>query len=370
MTKGKAAVAKAWGQPFEIEEFDVPVPEPGGIMVRITQAGICGSDLHLWRGDNVFPKPLPPEGRVGGHEGTGVVAQLGAGISTDFNGTPIAEGDRVMHAAINPCNQCYRCLRGEQNWCVRGRATPPPEQFRMFSGTYAEYYYVPPGRPIFKVPDELPDEALGYVNCAMGTVTEGLSRAGCAEGDYVVIQGAGGLGLNATAMAKDMGAHRVIVLDRIPHRLALAEEFGADFTVNIDEFNTQDTRRDRIWELTDGRGANICVELVGRAELLLEGLEYLGNGGTFIEIGDIIAGDTVPFDPSTLVWGAKRIMGSIMYRPSLLPVMMEMMVKNRDRLPYDKIVSHTYPLEQINEALDVAEWQGKETAVSRAMITP
>ena len=74
----------------------------------------------------------------------------------------------------------HRCLRGEQNWCVRGRATPPPEQFRMFSGTYAEYYYVPPGRPIFKVPDELPDEALGYVNCAMGTVTEGLSRAGCA----------------------------------------------------------------------------------------------------------------------------------------------------------------------------------------------
>ena len=100
---------------------------------------------------------------------------------------------------------------------------------------------------------------LGFVNCAMGTITEGLMRAGCHEGDYVVLQGAGGLGLNATAMAKDMGADKVVVLDRIPERLTLAQEFGADATINIDEYHTPEARLDRVKELTGGRGANIVM---------------------------------------------------------------------------------------------------------------
>src|SRR4029077_8915613 len=122
-----------------------------------------------------------------------------------------------------------------------------------------DYYYLPAGHPIYLVPDDLPDSVLGWVNCAMGTITEGLLRAGCKEGDYVVVQGAGGLGLNATAMAKDMGAHKVIVLDRLAHRLTLAEEFGADHTINVEEFNTPNIRRQRVLDLTEGRGANIVM---------------------------------------------------------------------------------------------------------------
>ena len=203
----------------------------------------------------------------------------------------------------------------------------------------------------------------------MGTVTEGLLRAGLGEGDYLVIQGAGGLGLNAAAMAKDMGAHRVIVLDRIPGRLDLAREFGADHTVNIDEYDTPEARRDRVLELTDGRGANYVMELVGRAELLAEGIEYLTNGGTFIEIGDIVRGRTVAVDPSLLLRG-KKIMGSSMYRPQLVPVMLEMLVKNLDRRPYAALVSDTYPLDRVNEAFERAEWSERSTAVSRAMLVP
>ena len=117
------------------------------------------------------------------------------------------------------------------------------------------------------MPDELRDSILGPVNCALGTVTEGLLRAGVETGDSVVVQGAGGLGLYATAMAKDMGADRVIVLDRLENRLRLAEEFGADHTINIEEYNTAETRVDRVKELTRGRGADVVIELVGRAEL-------------------------------------------------------------------------------------------------------
>ena len=226
MTTGRVVVVKEYREPFVIEEYEVPDPEPGGLVLKITQAGICGSDLHTWRGDQVNV-PLPESGRVMGHEGTGVVYQLGKGTTTDSNGVPLHEGDRIMYSAIKPCGNCYQCMRGEPNWCPSSPYSDAGD-WPYFTGTYADYYWIRANHPVFKVPDELPDSVLGWVNCAMGTVTEGLLRAGAREGDYVVIQGAGGLGLNATAMAKDMGAHRVIVLDRLADRLELAEAFGAD----------------------------------------------------------------------------------------------------------------------------------------------
>jgi len=368
MAAGRVVVVKEYGKPFAIEEYPVPDPEPGAILLRITQAGICGSDLHTWRGEAYAP--IPPNGRVMGHEGTGVIAKLGGGVTTDSLGRPIREGDRLMYAAIAPCNRCYQCINGNQNWCSGAQPARQAGEFPYFTGTYADYYYIPPGRPAFRVPDELPDDVLGFVNCATGTVTEGLLRAGAKEGDYVVVQGAGGLGLNATAMAKDMGAHKVIVLDRLKQRLALAREFGADHTIDITEYPTREERRERIWDLTEGRGADIVLELVGRPELLVEGLDYLANGGIFVEIGNIVRHATVELDPSVLISGAKRILGSRMYRPSLLPMMMERMVKNRETVPYHKIVSNRYPLASVNDAFAEAEWHERQTAVSRGMLVP
>jgi D-arabinose 1-dehydrogenase-like Zn-dependent alcohol dehydrogenase len=367
--KGRVVVFTGPRSPFEIEEFDVPDPEPGAIVLKITQAGVCGSDLHTWRGDmGAVP---PGTRRTTGHEGTGVAFKLGAGVTSDALGRPIKEGDRLMYSAIGGCGRCYQCLNGNPNWCsnvlMGGRTFG---EFPYFNGTYADYYYIRPNQAVFRVPDELPDSVLGFVNCAMGTVTEGLQRAGCKEGDYVVIQGAGGLGLNATATAKDMGAHRVIVLDRLENRLSLAREFGADETINVDqEWTTPEMRRQRIWELTDGRGANIVLELVGRSDLFLEGLDYLGNGGTFVEIGNIVRGRPIAFDPSVILRG-KKIVGSFMYRPHLLPLMLETLVKKHGILPYEKIVSHWYPLAEVNRAFEEAEWLDRQTPVSRSMLKP
>ena len=111
------------------------------------------------------------------------------------------------------------------------------------------------------------------------------------------------------------------------------------------------------------------MELVGRAELLAEGIEYLANGGTFVEIGDIVRGRTVAIDPSTLLSG-KKIMGSVMYRPHLLPLMMNMLQKHQRDIPYDRIVSHTYPLADVNQAFEDSEWHERETNVSRSMLIP
>ncbi len=365
--KGRIVVCKEYGKPFEIEEYDVPAPEAGAVLLRMTQAGICGSDLHVWRGDQVNV-PLPTTGRVMGHEGTGVVAQLGAGVTTDTLGTPIREGDRVVYAAVFPCYRCHLCLRGDTNWCVN-RTYPAAGVYPYFTGTYADFLYLPPRHPFFRVPDELPDELLGPVNCAMGTVTTGLLRAGAGEGDTVVIMGAGGLGLHATAMAKDMGAHQVIVLDRLDNRLRLAEEFGADATINVEEYATPVARVQRIRELTHGRGANIVMELVGRAELLAEGIDMLSNGGSFVEIGDIVRGREVSIDPSKLLAG-KSVLGSLMYRPALLPKLLDYLVRNRYKLPFHTIISHKFPLAEVNAAFEKAEWNQRQTEITRAVLVP
>jgi threonine dehydrogenase-like Zn-dependent dehydrogenase len=364
---GRVVIHTEHGKPFEIREYDLPDPEPGAVILKMTQAGICGSDLHTWRGDQVN-NPIPPTGRVMGHEGTGVVYKLGAGVTTDALGTPIKEGDRLMHVAVFPCYRCHMCNRGDTNWCVN-RAYAAAGTYPYFTGTYADFLYLPPRHPAFRVPDELPDDIIGYVNCAMGTVTQGLLNAGAHEGQYVVIQGAGGLGLNATAMAKDMGADRVIVLDRLENRLKLAEDFGADYTINIEEYNTPETRVQRVWELTRNRGADIVMELVGRAELLVEGIDMLSNGGTFVEIGDIVPGPTAAIDPSKMLRG-KNIVGSSMYRPDTLARLLDYLVKNRDKIPFHKIVSHKFSFDEINDAFPKAEWQQRQTDISRAMLVP
>src|SRR3990172_4397381 len=327
--KGRVVVFTGPRAPFEIEEFDVPDPEPGAVVLKVTQAGVCGSDLHTWRGEMSGPGAAAgPSKRTQGHEGTGVIFRLGAGVTTDYMGRPAKEGDRIVYSAVTGCGRCHPCLNGHPNWCTMGFGVPRRfGEVPYLTGTYADYYYIRPNQAFFKVPDELSDEVLGFVNCAMGTVTEGLTRAGCKEGDYVVIQGAGGLGMNATAMAKDMGAHRVIVIDRLENRLALAREFGADETINKSQ------------------------------------------EGTTPEIGNIVRGNPVPFDSSVMLRG-KRIIGSAMYPPSLIPLMLEALVKNRGKKPYEKIVSHWYPLEEVNRAFEEAEWLDRQTSVTRSMLKP
>jgi D-arabinose 1-dehydrogenase-like Zn-dependent alcohol dehydrogenase len=366
--KGRAAVIREYRKPFDLVEFDVPDPEPGAMLIKIAEAGICGSDLHTWRGDQAA-RPLPPGGQMIGHEGTGRIAKLGKGVATDSLGAPIKEGDRVIHSAIRPCLRCYLCLRGDVNFCTNMRVYGGVGEFPYFTGTYADYYYVPEDRPVFRVPDELPDAVLSPVNCAMGTVTQGLQAAGAGEDQYVVIQGAGGLGLTAAAMAKDMGAARVIVLDRLAHRLEMAKQFGADATIDITEYDTSEARVEQVRELTFGRGADIVMELVGLASLLPEGIAMLRNGGTFVEIGNIVPGSTVEIEPSQLLRG-KKIMGSLMYRPSVMPLVLNFLVKNKDRYPFEQMVSHRFPLAEINDAFPVAEWSGRQTEVMRAVLVP
>lgn len=373
---GRVAVWTGLGKPIAIREYAVPDPEPGAILVKIRLAGICGSDLHGWRGDN--PQVGPVVERAMGHEMSGTVHKLGAGVTTDSLGRPLKEGDRICYMQVFPCYRCHVCAKGEFNVCPnRQFGGKPAGEWPYFTGAFADYFYLPPRHWVYKVPDDLADEAIVPVNCAMGTVMQGLTTVGVALGDSVVIQGAGGLGLAATAIARHMGASDVIVIDRLDNRLALAREFGATHTINITDLKTPDERVDHVWELTGRRGADLVVELAGIPDLMVEGVEMLGAVGTFLEIGNLVPG-AAEFRPRSLLRGngwrnfgvARRIIASQMYKPDILPKVLNFMVENLERYPFQKLSSHKFALDDINSAFESAEWANRQTDVIRAAVAP
>lgn len=367
---GKAAVFLDTGKPFELREYPIPDPEPDAVLVRVTSAGICGSDLHVWRGD-IRIAMMGPGPRILGHEMTGQVARLGANVSTDSLGRPLKEGDRIVYPYFFPCRRCYQCLRGQFAACTT-KYPPPPisDNPPHFTGAYAEYFYMKTAAFVFKVPDDLPDEMLTPVNCALSEVIYAFHKVDLRLGDTVVIQGAGGLGVNATAVARDRGAGTIIVIDGVPERLKLAKQCGADVTIDINEAKTPQDRIAQVMGLTNGRGADVVGEFVGLPQAIPEGIAMVRSGGTYLEVGNISLGRTTTIDPSQLVWGNKTIVSVNMYDPWILPVALDFLGRTRERFPLHQVVSHRYPLEQIDEAFQQAEWEGKQTATSRAVITP
>jgi threonine dehydrogenase-like Zn-dependent dehydrogenase len=367
---GRAAVFHGPGKPFEIRELPLPDVEPDGVLVRVTLASICGSDLHFWRGD--APLRLPDDGWIFGHEMTGRVARLGARVTTDSLGRPLREGDRVAYSYFYPCGRCPACLDRMPAACPHKIGRPlGPSQFPRFHGAFAEYYYLRPGGAIFLVPDSLSDAMVAPVNCALAQVMYGLERAGLRLGQAVAIQGAGGLGIQAAAVAKSMGAALVIVIDQLPERLQLAREFGADHTISLREVTERKERVALVRSLTGGAGVDVACDLVGLPAVVPEGLDLLRPGGAYLEIGTISRGLTVELEPAQLVWGSKTIVGVVMYDPRVLPRALDFLVRHRERWPFDRLVSHTFPLERIDDAFHASEWHSRDaTAITRAALAP
>ncbi|UCC59484.1 MAG: zinc-binding dehydrogenase [Dehalococcoidia bacterium] len=365
---GRAAVYVATGQPMEIREYPVPDPEPGAILIKVTRANICGSDLHYWRGDinlTALGAPLPA---VIGHEMMGTVAKLGEGVVADSAGQPLAVGDRVVHRYFHPCGHCRACMKGQDQACPMAplAVVLPVDDFPHFTGVYAEYYYARPNQTVFKVPDNVTDDMAAPANCALSQVIHGLERVNFSFGETIAIQGAGGLGLYATAVAKEMGAAKVIVIDGIDERLELAKAFGADELIDIRQVTTPTERWLKVRELTDGWGADVVAELVGFPQVIPEGIDMLGNGGRYLLIGNVNPMMTYEADPSQLVMNNKSVHGVLFYPATALKKALDFLSRAKDRYPFDKILSCSYPLEEINEAFTEQD----KGHISRSTIIP
>ncbi|MBI4551996.1 MAG: zinc-binding dehydrogenase [Candidatus Latescibacteria bacterium] len=362
---GKAAVINGFNQPMEFRDYLIPDVGPDDLLVKISMANICGSDLHFLRGGG--PKTTLAFPQIMGHEMVGSVYALGDRVTTDSAGDPLRVGDRVVFSYFRPCGTCWACLthvpgclNRYRDWLGVSSETPP-----HFNGAYGEYYYMKPGHWVFTVPDELPDQLVSPTNCALSEVIYGLHRLGITLGDTIVIQGVGGLGLYATAIAREMGAGRVIVIDRIPERLELAGAFGADHLLNAAEADA-DERIARVREWTAGRGPDVMAEFTGVPQVLQEGLLMLRVGGRYLWIGNVNLGTVAEIDPGRAVRESKTIIGLVVYEPWVMPRALDFLKRTQHKYPFHRIISHVFPFERINEAFEFAR-QGKAIRVGIEM---
>ena len=264
------------------------------------------------------------------------------------------------------------CLRGQFAACPNEIARRPLGETPYFSSAYADYYYLRPGHVVYRAPEELSDEELTTVNYALSHVVFALQEAGLRLGDSFVTQGAGGLGLSALAVAREMGAHPLIAIDGVPGRLELARDFGADYTVDLNEYPTAEARIARVRELAGGYGADVVADFVGSARVMPEGIAMVRHGGTYVEVGNITPEDETPFRPQTLVAGRKRILGIMHYNPDTIATALDFLVRARGRYPFARIISHRFALDDIDQAFQTCEWSGRqaECGVVRGVIVP
>lgn len=332
----------------EIREYDLPEVVPGAVLVKVTQSNVCGSELHIFRGHH----PQIKRGILG-HEMIGRIAQLGAGVTHDYAGNPVQEGDRIVAPYFLTCRRCRACREGHFHLCENAYKfwSKPPEEWPHFHGTFSTHYYVHPDQYFYKVPDNVPDRTAASANCALSQVYFGIDKAGLRAGETVVIQGAGGLGLNASAVAKERGA-RVIVIDSVPGRLARAREFGADVVIDMNEYRTPEARAARVQELTGGWGADVGMELTGVPAAFAEGISLVKPGGRYVSIGNISPGQLTPFDPGLMTRRSIQIISLVRYDPWYLYKALQFLEATQHKYPFDSLLDAEFTLDQIQEALE------------------
>lgn len=350
--KTTAAVLFEAGKPFELMELDLDGPGPGEVLVKYTAAGLCHSDLHLTDGD------LPPRFPiVGGHEGSGVIEEVGAGV------TRVKPGDHVVCSFIPNCGTCRYCCTGRQNLCDMGatilEGCMPDGSFRFHSqgtdfgamcmlGTFAERATVSQ-HSVVKVDDWLPLETAVLVGCGVpsgwGTaVNAGNLRAG----DTAVIYGVGGLGINAVQGATAAGCKYVVVVDPVAFKRETALKFGATHA-----FADAASAAAKVDELTWGQGADAALILVGTVddEVVSAATAVIGKGGTVVITGLADPAKlTVHVSGTDLTLHEKTIKGSLF--GSCNPqydIVRLLRLYDAGQLMLDELVTTTYNLEQVNQ---------------------
>jgi threonine dehydrogenase-like Zn-dependent dehydrogenase len=368
----RAAVMRAPGE-MAVAEFPYPELDDGAVLMRVALSGVCGTDKHTFRGETKQYAGTTHERDlrfplICGHENVGIVEAVGGRGSPAADGSPLRPGDRIVPGANVACGACYFCLNAfPYYFCEHlddygnslGCAEPP----HLFGG-WAEHMVLLPGTPIFRVPDDLPDEVA--VLTEVMSVTHGLDTArrlaastgGAPFAESVAVVGVGPLGLCHLIKARLLGCGRLIAIDRLPSRLSLALEFGATLALNVDELDAEE-RLASVRGHTSGRGADVVVDCSGLPETLADCLRLVRFGGVVIEAGAFVDLGTVGVNPAADICTRNVSLIGVggETATSYAPVM-ELMTRNLDRLPFDRIVTHRFGLAKAAEAIEVAQRDG------------
>jgi threonine dehydrogenase-like Zn-dependent dehydrogenase len=345
MATGRLAYMPEPGR-LEFRDYELPDVAEGAVLLRTVAAGVCGSELHVWGGHH------PMKEGVLGHETVGEVTDR-CRRATDSAGVPLAEGDRVTAPFFQTCLRCPACSRGELNLCHHAYDVwyQHPDLFPHFVGTHSTHYYVSPTQWLYHVPENVPSAIAASTNCGLTQVWAGIEQAGLRPGEHLVVQGAGGLGLYAIAVAKERGI-TVSVIDSVPGRLETAAAFGADVCISMSEHASVEERVELVQSLTGGEGADCVLEVAGVPAAFAEALALVRKGGRVVEIGNVTPGTTQPFDIGDLTRRSIRIIPVIRYQPWQLKEALDFLSRNVDRVPFASLLDAEYPLERLEEALE------------------
>jgi alcohol dehydrogenase len=320
-----------------VEEIPRPRPRPGEAVIRITTTTICGTDVHIVKGEYAV-KP----GLVLGHEPVGVIDQLGPGLEDEYE-----IGQRVVVGAITPCGQCFYCLNGTHSQCHG--ALGGWRFGNTINGAWAEYLLVPDARAnLAPIPDGLRDEEVLLVPDIFSTGLSGAESGNVKVGDSVVVFAQGPIGLCATLGAQLRGAALIIAVDSVPQRLEMARRFGANVVINYKE---QDPIAE-IKRLTGGRGADVAIEALGTQSTFENCLRSIRPGGTLSSLGVYSGKLAVPYEPFHAGLGDQKVVTSLCPGGKERMRRLMTMIANR-RVDLSPLVTHRFSLDNIAEAYDV-----------------
>ena len=319
---------------IRVEEVERPRAGPGEAVIRVTLTTICGTDLHIVRGE--YPVR---EGLIIGHEPVGVIEELGAGV------TGYQIGDRVLVGAITPCGQCHACLSGHLSQCGHGEGYEALGGWRFgntINGAQAEYLLVPHAQAnLAKIPDDLTDEQVVLLADVASTGFGGAEAGQIKIGDSVVVFAQGPIGLCATAGARLMGAALVIGVDGDDNRLSMARRMGADFVLDYRECDVVK----EVKKLTGG-GADVTIEALGTQATFESALRSLRPGGTLSSLGVYSGKLQVPYDAFAAGLGDQRIVTTLC--PGGKERMRRLMeIVRRGRVDLTPLLTHTFSLDEI-----------------------
>jgi alcohol dehydrogenase, propanol-preferring len=325
----RAAIFHGAHLPLAVEEVLTPVPGPGELLVRVSACGVCHTDLHYLDHDTpTFKKPP----MVLGHEIAGVVAETGDGVDR------FASGDRVLLPAVLPCGDCALCRTGRENVCERSVMLG-----NNVDGGYAEYIVIA-ARHAFVLPPEIPLVEGAIIADALTTPYHAVVNRGRVQpGDWVVVVGCGGIGLNVVQMAAALGA-RVVGVDLADGKLEWARRMGAVETVNPGAV----PRLDRAIREITGGGAEVALECVGKPSSQEQALNALRTGGRLVLVG--YSPDAMTLNGGRVMFRELEVVGSLGCRPVDYPRVIEL--ARQGRLRVAEMVTHRFPLAEINLAFD------------------
>jgi threonine dehydrogenase-like Zn-dependent dehydrogenase len=353
-----AAVMTAFQAPLVVQTLPVPrMLQPGEVLVRVELSGICGTDVHLHRGQLPVPLPL-----ILGHEAAGRVAALGSPDTRDWLGNPLRAGDRVAFTVGRACGTCRYCrVHRLPSRCLNRKAygvnTPCGDAPHLLGG-YSQYHFLHADAAVFRLPDDLPSEAVVGAGCALVTAVHGFERLGMRWGESVVVQGAGPVGLASLVLAKESGARPVIVIGGPRQRLERCARFGADVVIDIESVPDPRRRRAIVLDHTHGLGADVVIECVGQPEAVGEGWELCRDGAQYLVLGQYCDAGEVPLNPHIITRKELTILGSWGSLPQHWVHALELLRARRERYPFHELITHRFGLHEANQALAaVASWQ-------------